>query len=146
MLDSAIGKIIGAGTFAAAVFKIANENITIRKEISAVTVALPIVEIADIAVAKVFGFRAIDINGCALQRTLVIATEIDVAGLVEITAQTVEGVVLEIATINVAVEFAGCARLVDADAIMPHLVLVGRTGGLRKGRRGCAHAQERQGQ
>ena len=57
-----------------------------------------------------------------------------------------QGVVLEIATINVAVEFAGCARLVDADAIMLHLVLVGRTGGLRKGRRGCAHAQDKQGQ
>ena len=146
MLDSAIGKIICAGTFAAPVFKIANENITIRKEIGAVTAALPIVKIADIAVAKMFCFRAIDINGGAFQLTFVIATEIHVAGVVEITAQTVEGVILEIATINVAVEFGGCTRLIDADAIMPHLVLVGRTGGLRKGRCGCAHAEDKQGQ
>ena len=92
-----------------------------------------------------FGFRAININGRALQRTLVIATEIHVAGLVEITAQIMEGIILEIAPINVAVEFGGCSRLIDADAIMPNLVLVGRTGGSRKGRRCCVCAQYNKG-
>ena len=107
--------------------------------------ALPIVEVADIAVAKMFGFRAIAMNGRVLQRTFVIATKINVAGLVKIIAQTVEGVILEIVPLTVAAEFGGCSCLIDADAIMPHLVLGGGTGGSRKGRRCCARAQDKRG-
>ena len=112
MFYSAIGKIIGAGAFAVPVFKVAYENIAIRKEKGTMTATLPIVEISDIAVTKMFGFRPIDIDRRSLQRAFIIATEIDVAGLVEITAQLVEGIVLEIPSVDVAAKFAGWSRLI----------------------------------
>ena len=56
MLDSTYRKIIGAAPFAVAISKLPTKYHHPQK-ISAVTVALPIVEIADIAVAKMFGFR-----------------------------------------------------------------------------------------
>ena len=145
MLDSAIGKIIRAGAFAMPVFKVTYENIAIRKEKGTMAATPPIVEIADISVTKMFGFRPIEIDRRSLQRAFIIATEIDVAGPVKITAQIVEGIVLEVASVNVAAEFTGWFRLIDADAIMPHPVLVGGTGGFGKGWRCRAYAQDKYG-
>ena len=145
MLDSAIGKIICAGAFPVPVFKVAYENIAIRKEKGTMAATLPIVEIADIAVTKMFGFPPIDIDRRSLQRAFIIATEIDVAGLVEITAQLVEGIVREIPSVDVAAKFAGWSRLIYADAIMPHPVSVGGTGCFGKGWRCRACAQDKHG-